>query len=309
MESGPETLIPNSDSLIAGRNAVETSSRKKHGNAERIVIGGYPIEGVSIAGHETCVILPSLKLAFDIGRCPQRAISQDFLFISHAHMDHIGGVAMYVASRGLFSLKPPTIVVPKCVKEDVERLFEVHRTMDQSELKNNLIGLDVGEEIFIRRDFKVKAFRTHHVIPSQGYIVYSVREKLKKEYVGLPGSKIRDLKLSGVEITYSTVSPEVAFTGDTTSDFIIDEDNSDVLKSRVLIMESTFIDGKVTTEHAREYGHTHISEIMGYADRFENQAILLIHFSARHKREEIEAAVSALGPPLGGRVFAMTEGF
>lgn len=52
-------------------------------------IEGYQIEGISIAGHETCVIVPSLSLAFDIGKCPQRAISQQFLFISHGHMDHI----------------------------------------------------------------------------------------------------------------------------------------------------------------------------------------------------------------------------
>lgn len=51
---------------------------------------------------------------------------------------------MYVASRGLFSLKPPTIVVPKAIKEDVERLFDVHRAMDKSELKHNLVALDVG---------------------------------------------------------------------------------------------------------------------------------------------------------------------
>lgn len=54
-----------------------------------IQIAGYPIKGLSIGGHETCVIFPTLNLAFDIGRCPQKAISQDFLFISHGHMDHI----------------------------------------------------------------------------------------------------------------------------------------------------------------------------------------------------------------------------
>lgn len=51
---------------------------------------------------------------------------------------------MYVATRGLYGMKPPTIVVPTCIKGDVEQLFEVHRKMDQSELKHNLIGLDVG---------------------------------------------------------------------------------------------------------------------------------------------------------------------
>lgn len=60
-------------------------TKKKQG----LNIEGYPIEGLSIAGHETCIILPSFNLAFDIGKCPQRAISQQFLFISHGHMDHI----------------------------------------------------------------------------------------------------------------------------------------------------------------------------------------------------------------------------
>lgn len=277
---------------------------KKH-----LEIEGYPIEGLSIGGRETCVIFPSLKMAFDIGRCPQRAISQDFLFISHGHMDHIGGLPMYVATRGLYKMKPPTIFVPVSIKEHVERLFQVHRDMDQSELKHNLVGLDVGEEFQIRRDLKVKAFRTYHAIPSQGYIIYSVKQKLKEEYIGLPGDEIKNLKLSGVEITYTVTSPEIAFTGDTMSDYIADSNNADALKARILVMESTFVDDSTNTENAREYGHTHLSEIASYADKFQNKAILLIHFSARYRTEEIEAAIAKLPPALVNRVFALTEGF
>ena len=55
-------------------------------------IQGYPVKGLSIAGHETCIIFPSLNIAFDIGRCPHQAIQQDFVCISHAHMDHIVSV-------------------------------------------------------------------------------------------------------------------------------------------------------------------------------------------------------------------------
>ncbi|KAK1305866.1 Nuclear ribonuclease Z [Acorus calamus] len=271
-------------------------------------IEGYPVEGLSIGGQETCVIFPTLKAAFDIGRCPQRAISQDFLFISHAHMDHIGGLPMYVATRGLYKMRPPTIFVPVAIKEVVERLFDVHREMDQSELKHNLVALDVGEEFLLRKDLKVKAFRTYHVIPSQGYIIYSVKQKLKAEFLGLSSNEVKSLRLSGVEITYVVTTPEIAFTGDTMSDFIVDPDNSDVLEARILVMESTFVDDKMTVENARDYGHTHLSEIASYGDRFRNKVILLIHFSARYRPDEVEAAISALPPTFTGRVFALTTG-
>ncbi|KAF2311345.1 hypothetical protein GH714_021933 [Hevea brasiliensis] len=219
-----------------------------------------------------------------------------------------GGLPMYVATRGLYRMKPPTIIVPTSIRETVEELFEVHRKLDGSELNHNLIGLDVGEEFYVRRDLKVRAFRTYHAIQSQGYVVYFIKHKLKQEYFGLSGNEIKNLKASGVEITNTVTSPEIAFTGDTMSDFIIDENNSDALKARILVMEHLFED-TVKVEHARDYGHTHLSEIANYADKFENKAILLIHFSARYTVEEIQEAVSRLPPSLVGRVFALTEGF
>ena len=94
---------------------LENNNRK---NRKRMMIEGYPIEGLSIAGHETCIILPTLNLAFDIGRCPSRAISQQFLFISHGHMDHIVSnsdfpvllVHTYIFSSGYVILKSNIVV-------------------------------------------------------------------------------------------------------------------------------------------------------------------------------------------------------
>ena len=40
-----------------------------------------------------------------------------------------------------------------------------------------------------------------------------------------------------LQITNTVTTPEVAFTGDTMSDFILDPDNVDVLKSKILVLE------------------------------------------------------------------------
>lgn len=53
---------------------------------------------------------------------------------------------MYVATRGLYRMAPPTIFVPKVIKGNVEKIFEAHRAMDQSELNHTLVGLDVGNK-------------------------------------------------------------------------------------------------------------------------------------------------------------------
>jgi ribonuclease Z len=45
-------------------------------------------------------------------------------------------------------LKPPTVFVPPCIKDDVEELLHVHRRMSQIELSVELVALDLGMDIF-----------------------------------------------------------------------------------------------------------------------------------------------------------------
>jgi len=42
------------------------------------------------------------------------------------------------------------------------------------------------------------------------------------------------------QITYTLTEPEIAFTGDTMSDFIIDENNTDVLQAKILVLEVNY---------------------------------------------------------------------
>uniref|UniRef100_A0A6V7QRR1 Metallo-beta-lactamase domain-containing protein n=1 Tax=Ananas comosus var. bracteatus TaxID=296719 RepID=A0A6V7QRR1_ANACO len=76
---------------VIDRAMEEEEYRRARAEVRRkgVDVEGYLIEGVSVGGHETCVVVPSLNSAFDIGRCPAKAVHQDFLFITHAHLDHI----------------------------------------------------------------------------------------------------------------------------------------------------------------------------------------------------------------------------
>ncbi|KAI7734812.1 hypothetical protein M8C21_017785 [Ambrosia artemisiifolia] len=272
--------LKNSGFLSAIGNAIEEQEYRK-ARAEVIRKGtgleGYNIEGLSVGGNETCVIVPEFKSAFDIGRCPPRAVAMNFLFITHAHLDHIGGLPMYVATRGLYNMSPPTVFVPPSIKDDVENLMELHRKMGDVELNLDLVALDVGETYELRNDLVVRPFKTYHVIPSQ--------------------------------ITDTILSPEVAFTGDTSSDFLLDPRSSDALRAKVLITEATFLDDQCNIEHAREHGHMHIDEIIEHSKWIRNKAILLTHFSARYHIEEIRQAVTKLQAKVQAKVVPLTEGF
>ena len=137
--------------------------------------------------------------------------------------------------------------------------------------------------------FEIAPFRTRHPVPSQGYVVYGTKQKLKPAYAGLSGPEIKRLRDDGEQVTDKVEVPEVAFTGDTTGDWIDDPANADALRAKLLIMECTFIDDAVSKQDAERFGHTHIDDIVARADKFQNEAILLIHFSARYKAEEVRA--------------------
>lgn len=67
----------------------------------------HELRGSVIGLQETCIILPQLRLVFDTGRCPHRAVYQRTVLLTHAHMDHIGGLPFHISTRCCFSLTEP----------------------------------------------------------------------------------------------------------------------------------------------------------------------------------------------------------
>ncbi len=261
---------------------------------EELELAGIRLRALSIGGIETCIQLPELKVAFDVGRAPREVIACPTVLFTHAHIDHLGGAAYHAATRALLGMKPPTYVIPRANAADFERLFETWRALDRSELEHRTVALEPGEEHELPNKLVVRPFRAPHVVPAQGYALWSRRKKLRPEFRGLDGEELRRLREAGRELDLVIETPEVAFTGDTLIEAV--EREEVVRRARLLILECTFVDATIGVAEARSRGHVHLDEIAERADLFENEAILLTHFSARHKAPDIAAALDAKLP-------------
>lgn len=248
-------------------------------------LAGHHVEAVSIGGIETCIEFPELDLCFDIGRCPHSAVQRKRVLLTHTHMDHAGGLAYHAATRDLYKLARPTWYVPHENAADVRALQEVWRRLDKSNIPAEVVGCSPGDRLDLGRGWTAAPFRSPHRVFCQGYALSKAKTRLRSDLTGKSQDEIRQLRAKGQNVSESTETTEIAFTGDTLPEVI---DSSEAVRTaRLLIIECTFLDGKVPVAKARSSGHIHLDEWLDRQDLFQNEAILLTHFSARYSSAEI----------------------
>jgi ribonuclease Z len=273
----------------------------KNAPIKKLLHNGLTIEGYSRAAVQTYWRIQELKLGFDLGAQPWDFMGTATWFVSHTHLDHIAALPVYVARRRMMKMDPPTIYVPAHSVDTLHQLLRTFSRLDRGRLPCELIGVAVGDEIELSRELVVSAHPTAHTVPSLGYIVWERRRKLKREYQGLPGEEIRDIRLSGVDVAEETRLPRIAYLGDSNPRGL--DDTPDMYRAEVLIGEMTFVAPSHRTELIHKHGHMHLDDIVARRDRFENQQIILAHFSTRyHPRQIREHVERALPDMLGGRL-------
>jgi ribonuclease Z len=261
------------------------------------------IEGYSRAAVQTYWRVPELKLGFDLGAQPWSFMATPNWFVSHTHLDHLAALPVYVARRRMMKMEPPTIYLPAVAVEGVEMLLRAVSRLDRGRLPATLVGVEPGQEIALSRELVVSAFATRHTIPALGYLVWERRKKLKPEYAHLIGNDIaiRDLRLSGVEVSAEIRLPKVAYLGDTAPDGL--DGFPDLYKAEVLILEMTFVAPGERPAVIHKFGHTHLDDIVERAERFENEVIIASHFSTRLHPDQIQRIVEKRLPEaLRGRL-------
>jgi ribonuclease Z len=257
--------------------------------------GGLTVEGYSRAAVQSYWRVPELKVGFDLGAQPWDFMGTPTWLITHSHLDHIAALPVYVARRRMMKMEPPVIYVPAPALEDVRKLLLIMQRLDRGRQVCDLRGIEPGQEFELSREHLVTAFATSHTIPSVGYIVWDRRFKLKEEYLGLPGDKIRDLRQSGVAVTREVRTALLAYTGDTSPAAL--DACSDVFRATILITEMSFVRPNHRREKIHKFGHMHLDDFLERADRFENELIIVAHFSTRYHPNEVRRVVEPQLPP------------
>ena len=255
---------------------------------------GITIEGFSRAAVQSYWRIPELKVGFELGGSPWSFMGTQTFFVSHTHLDHIAAIPVYVARRRMMKMDPPTIYLPEQAVENVRRMLNIWQRLDRGRMACNLIGVKPGSEVELSREHVVTVFETKHTVPSVGYVVWDRRKKLKPEFHGLSESEIRDLRLSGIQVSQEVRVPLVCYTGDTAPAGL--DRYPPVYKAKVLITEMTFFRPEHRKDKIHKFGHMHLDDIIERADRFKNELIIVAHFSTRYHERQIRKEVESKLP-------------
>ena len=262
---------------------------------------GITVQGYSRAAVQTYWRIPEMKIGFDLGGQPWDFMGTPTWFVSHTHLDHIAALPVFVARRRMMKMDPPTIYIPSHALDSIHHLMRAFSRLDRGRLPCKLVPIESGQEIELSRELIVTTHATRHTVPSLGFIVWERRRKLKPEYVGLSGEEIRDIRLSGVEVSADHRFARVAYLGDSSIDGL--DSAAEMYTAEVLIMEMTFVSPHHRKAKIQKMGHIHLDDVIARRDRFQNQMIIASHFSTRyHKNQVIHMVQKALPDMLDGRL-------
>jgi ribonuclease Z len=248
--------------------------------------GGIHLRGLSLSGIRTAITMPELSLAFDVAQGYPFLLNLKQYFISHGHLDHAAGIPYIISQKAMNHQEAPKFYMPPSLVGPMDRIMKTWQEIEKHEYKYEFHPMDADSEIPVKGPYFVKAFPTLHRVESFGYTLFETTKKLAKKYHGLSQSELVKLKQEGHQLNERIHTPLVSFTGDTQIEFL--ESRPWVRQSKILLMESTYLDDRKSIEHARQWGHTHLHEILPRLDEIESERIVLIHTSSRYTWDEAQ---------------------
>jgi ribonuclease Z len=201
----------------------------------------FTIRGMSLGGVYTSLHVPELDCVFDVGIALRSASAVGTLLLSHGHADHVGALMTFLGARALHgNRRPLRVLMPAEIVDDLMAGLAAMTRLQRWPLDVEPIGLSPGDVYWLRKDLAVRAIKTFHPVPSLGYLVARRIDKLRPEFLGLPGPEIARRRAAGEDLCTSTERRELAYLTDTLVQVL--DHSPEVLDARVVILEATFLD-------------------------------------------------------------------
>lgn len=257
--------------------------------------GDYTIRGVSVGGVYTSLMIPELGIMLDVGLAPRSFAGAGRLFLSHGHVDHVGALTSFLGLRALVGAREPLqVFLPADIVDPVEGVLRAATPLQRFPLEIAAVPMARGQVVPLQGDLCVRGFRTHHPVPSLGYQFFRRVKKLRPEHRHLPGPEIARRRRAGEELFDEVERLELAYATDTLARVLDTEPT--ILHSKVLILECTFLDDRKSLRDTHAGGHIHLDELIARADAFQNQHLVLMHFSQLYKPREVREILRARCP-------------
>lgn len=247
--------------------------------------GGLDFHGLSLSGIRTAMSLPQHSLCFDVAQGFPYLLNLKKYFITHGHLDHAAGIPYIISQKMMTHTPTADFYMPASLITPMDKIMKLWQEIEMHEYRYNFHPINEKSVIEINSQISVRPFKTVHRIESFGYSLIQNTKKLKKEFLSLSGREIAERKQKGENMEDIEEKILVSFTGDTRIDFL--DVSPQVKKSKILFLETTYVDSKKSIEHARTWGHTHLDELIPRLGEIESEKIVLIHVSSRYTTPEI----------------------
>jgi ribonuclease Z len=265
----------------------------------KIEAAGLEIEGVSIAGHESFYKLPAFRCLLEFGRAPDDVLGYATICLTHGHLDHAAGLAHHASRRRLTGLPPARVFAPEEAVPDLEAWLAISQRLENVDYGAHVTPAVPGESVLLRRDLQLTFLPGRHRVPTVGYLFSEVRHKLDEVLQGLTGEEIAGLRAAGRQVSHREEIPVLAYPGDCGPEIF--DAAPELFRARVLLIECSFV-APDDRDRAREYAHIHLDDVIERASLFQNEAIVLTHFSLRYRPAEILEALDRLPETISDRV-------
>jgi len=250
----------------------------KDGQLSFLWLPPHRVQGFSVAGEQTVVHVPELEVAFDVGFCPRVLVPCPSIALSHAHMDHIGGLPYWFSQRYFQKLPPGKLHCHHAIAQPLLNMMKGWVDLERQQTPHEVIGMEDGQEVLLKPNIYLRAIEVRHTVPALGFVVIERRNKLKPEFADLPADALREAKARGEAITRQIDIPLVAYTGDTEMGPFLLRD--EFRNAQTVVTECTFFDPEHRGRAATGM-HLHVEDIRELLQAWTARDVVVVHLSRR----------------------------